>query len=99
MDKNEVINKARNYLKIIEPLISLKKAYLFGSYQQGTANDDSDIDIALFVDRLEEDYLAVLKTLYSARREVDIRIEPHLFLPDEPSSGFDRIIEKEGLLL
>ena len=99
MDKNEAINKARNYLKIIKPLISLKKAYLFGSYQQGTANDESDIDIALFVDHLEGDYLAVLKTLYSARRDVDIRIEPCLSLPDEPSSVFDEVVEREGFLL
>ncbi len=99
MDKNEAVNKARNYLKIIKPLISLKKAYLFGSYLKETADEESDIDVALFVDRLEGDYLGLLKKLYLARREVDIRIEPHLFLPDEPSSGFHEIVEREGFLL
>jgi predicted nucleotidyltransferase len=35
------------YLKVVNEKYALDKAYLFGSYARGTANEDSDIDIAL----------------------------------------------------
>ena len=96
MDKAEAIIKARKYLQIITGFIEVDKALLFGSYQHGNQHKDSDIDIALFVSRPGDDYLTLVKKLYRARRDVDPRIEPHLFISGMDKSGFSDEIEKTG---
>ncbi len=56
----------------------LLKAYLFGSYAKETDRPDSDIDLALIIDNLEDDkqfdFQVQLMLLAS---EFDLRIEPH----------------------
>ncbi len=99
MDKAEAVRKAREYLKIIENTISYRKAFIFGSYASGKADETSDIDIGIFVDSLHEDYLSLLKKLYRARHRVDVRIEPHLFIKGHDPSGFSEDVEKNGFEL
>ncbi len=51
MDKKQAPEAAVKYaifLRKINP--SIKKVYLFGSYAKGTANDKSDIDLAIIFD-------------------------------------------------
>lgn len=56
----------------------LVKAYLFGSYAKGNFNENSDIDIALVLDKLKDnerfDFQVELMLLSS---KFDNRIEPH----------------------
>jgi predicted nucleotidyltransferase len=99
MDKTEAVTKAHKYLRIIEGFIKIDKALLFGSYQHGSQRDDSDIDIALFITSGGEDYSSLVKKLYRARRDVDPRIEPHLFIQGMDRTGFSDEIEKTGELL
>ncbi len=96
MDKTEAVIKARKYLQIITGFLEVDKAMLFGSYQHGNQREDSDIDIALFVSRTGDDYFSLLKKLYRVRRDVDPRIEPHLFISGMDKSGFSEEIEKNG---
>jgi len=56
--------------------MDLKKAYLFGSYAKGIERDDSDIDIALVVGKMD-DFYSVQMQLMRLRRKIDLRIEPH----------------------
>ncbi|MBI2418820.1 MAG: nucleotidyltransferase domain-containing protein [Ignavibacteriales bacterium] len=44
---SQIEQSIAKYLKAVDAKFSLAKAYLFGSYANGTANEDSDIDIAL----------------------------------------------------
>lgn len=54
------------------------KAYLFGSYARNQARPDSDIDLALFIDNLEDDEKFDLQVqLILLASEFDSRIEPH----------------------
>lgn len=96
MDKADAVKKAREYLNNITKFIDIDKALLFGSYQFGHQRDDSDIDIALFVSKPAEDYKVIIKKLFRARRDVDPRIEPHLFIYGLDKSGFAEQIEKTG---
>lgn len=97
MDTDQVIGVVKQYLKKIEPHVPFEKAYLFGSRARGIEEETSDIDIAIFVHSIREDYLGTLKTLYRLRRDVDIRIEPHLFIDGRDPAGFSSEIEKHGI--
>jgi predicted nucleotidyltransferase len=73
-----VIDTAIRYLQVIPESIGMKKAYLFGSYAKGNATNDSDIDIAIVVDEMDN-FFALQMQLMRLRRSVDLRIEPHPF--------------------
>lgn len=57
--------------------------YLFGSHRKGRARRSSDIDVAVVSPRLRkrEDQNRLL--LWQVRRDVDPRIEPHGFTPED----------------
>jgi len=68
----EYINRLkRNYPGV-------RDVYLFGSYARGLADNESDIDIAVVFDELEDTFDMQLR-LMKLRREYDLRIEPHVF--------------------
>lgn len=51
---NKIRNIIENYISVLrENNISIKNAYLFGSYAKGTDTEWSDIDIALVSDSFE----------------------------------------------
>lgn len=77
------------------------KAVLFGSYVDGTPEEYSDIDIGLFVDKLDDnvDYLKLMSSLYHVAMDIDVLIEPHLFIRGEDRSGFGEEVEKTGVVI
>ncbi len=97
MDTSSIIHIAQKYIRIIDPTIPFQKAYLFGSHAEGTAHETSDIDIAIFVNDIRDEYLKELRLLYRLRRDIDVRIEPHLFIEGRDPSGFCEEILKKGI--
>lgn len=78
MDKNDVINIARQYATAIRSKFTFSRIILFGSYAKGNFHEDSDIDIAVVFD----DYSNLVDMqleLMRIRRKIDSRIEPHPF--------------------
>lgn len=57
---------------------------------------DSDIDIAVIVDKLDGDYLDQQARLFKLRRSVDLRIEPVLIEYGQDPSGFLKEIMDTG---
>jgi len=55
------------------------RLYLFGSHARGTAQADSDIDLAVFLDQDEIDGFNEDVQLMRLTRNVDLSIEPHCF--------------------
>jgi len=59
------------------------RVYLYGSYANGEADRDSDIDVAVVSSdlsgRRHEDRLRLMQL----RWDVDLRIEPHPFRPEQ----------------
>ncbi len=96
MDKGQVIELARRYKSIVKDFLPLKDLYLYGSYSKGNFNEDSDIDIAVVVDNLDNDYFADTPLLWKLKRNVSNLIEPVL-LTDDPSNPLYRDILKTGI--
>ena len=101
MDKREVEGNARWFVKAAKKVLEFDKAVLFGSYADGRPEEYSDIDIGLFVSRLDDnvDYLSLMSGLYHEAIEIDVRIEPHLFIRNEDRSGFAEHVEKTGIAI
>ena len=76
MVKKTAINIARKYLAYLPDEMVVRKAYLFGSYAKGNQSDDSDIDIAVIIDNVDNIF-DIQMQLLRIRRKVDLRIEPH----------------------
>lgn len=96
MDKNEVIEKVKKYSDLVSIHFPVKFVILYGSYAQVTAREDSDIDVAVVVKKINEDFLLSEVKLYKLRREIDERIEPILLVEDDDKSGFLEQILKDG---
>src|SRR3989338_8308456 len=82
MSKNEAKKIVEKYAdKLKESKIPFSDIYLFGSFAKDEARKWSDIDVAIFSKREEtDDFIIELGHLL---REVDIRIEPHIFSEDD----------------
>jgi len=77
MDKREVFDIANNYLKyLLQHNYKFEVAYLFGSYAKGTYNNDSDIDIAIVFNELNDRFSTQVQLLMLTTK-FDTRIEPH----------------------
>lgn len=88
MDREKAIENARKYASIVSQYIKAEKIILFGSYAKGTSTEYSDIDVAVIVNELPEDFLGVSKTLNKLTRNIDYRIEPVILEKNDDRSGF-----------
>ncbi len=98
MDKEQAITLAKKYKQIVLDCIPIKALYLYGSYSKGTYSADSDIDIAVIVDHLNDDYFSDTPLLWKLRRKVSNLIEPVLLTEDEGNPLYHDIIES-GILI
>jgi predicted nucleotidyltransferase len=101
MGKNTIIEKVRAYKHLVEVGFPVKidHYYLFGSYAKGTAREHSDIDVALVVEHLGDDY-SVWDTeplLWKLGRQVDCRISPCVIARDTDYADFLKEIQRTGI--
>jgi len=99
MDKREVIDKLINYKLLISKHFDIDKVVLFGSYAKGNQLEDSDIDVAIIVNSVENDFFSYAPLLWKLRREIDDRIEPVLIEKNHDESGFLNEILKTGIII
>lgn len=98
MDKEQVIMLARRYKEMIAGKLPLKALYLYGSYSKGTNKEDSDIDIAVVVEYLSDDYFEDTPLLWKLRRKISNLIEPVL-LTEDLNNPLYCDITKNGILI
>lgn len=98
MDKEQAIKLAKRYKQLILDCLPIKALYLYGSFSKGTNTENSDIDIAVIVERLDEDYFSDTPLLWKLRRKVSNLIEPVLLTEDEGNPLYYDII-KSGILI
>lgn len=98
MDKEQAVALAKKYKQIILDFLPVKAIYLYGSYSKGTHNDNSDIDIAVIVDHVNEDYFSDTPLLWKLRRKVSCLIEPVLLTEDDKNPLYSDII-RSGILI
>ncbi len=94
-----VVEKVRKYAEVVRNDMQVKMIILYGSYARGTGSSNSDIDVAVVVDHIENDYLEQSARLFHLIRGIDTRIEPVLLTVDEDRSGFLSSILKYGEII
>ena len=72
---------------------------LYGSYARGTAKKNSDIDIAVVVEKFRGNYLEASAELFNLVRAVNKRIEPVLLCRENDKSGFLKNVLKHGKII
>lgn len=83
-DKKLIYNKVLQYISLLEDRnIHIFQAHLFGSYAKGTADEWSDIDLALVTDNFIGDSFDFRFMLIKLARNIDPDIEPHPYLTSE----------------
>lgn len=98
MDKEQAIILARRYKEMIAEKLPLKALYLYGSYSKGTNKEDSDIDIAVIVEHLDDNYFEDTPLVWKLRRKISNLIEPVL-LTEDMNNPLYCDITKTGILI
>lgn len=98
MDR-KIIASIRRFAEVVKKEFPVKKIILFGSYANGTEREDSDIDVAVIVDKYNGDIIKANGKLFSLVRSIDIRIEPVLLEMQYDKSGFVQSILKNGKVI
>ena len=91
--------KLKKYIKRVCDYLPIHKAILFGSFARGTQHKDSDIDIAIIVDKIKGNYLEISSKLFDLVWDIDTRIEPVLIEESSDESGFLENILKTGIII
>jgi len=76
---NAIDRTITDYIKLIQKKYSdFESVYVFGSYARGNANQDSDIDLAIIFNDLDDSKrFDVQVQLMLLASQIDTRIEPH----------------------
>lgn len=93
MGKSDVIEIVRQYKKQVLSTLGPASVYLYGSYSKGCARDDSDIDVAVVVPEVKDDFLKTSSLLWSLTWDVNTLIEPVLIDARYPSPLYSDILQ------
>jgi len=98
MDKEQAIKLAQRYKIVVAERLPLKALYLYGSFSKDTYTENSDIDIAVVVEHLNDDYFADTPLLWKLKRKISNLIEPVLLTEDKSNPLYSDIL-KTGILI
>ena len=98
IDKEKAIEIAQKYKALVAKHLPLKALYLYGSYSKGNHTEDSDIDIAVVVERVSDDYFEDTPLLWKLKRKISNLIEPVLLTEDINNPLYVDIL-KTGILI
>lgn len=98
MAEKSVIDKVRRYAEIIRQRVQVEEIFLYGSQATGEPDADSDIDVAVVLKEVpEQNWLELEASLFRLGWDIDLRIEPLLFVEGRDRSGFLRHIRSSGI--
>lgn len=79
-DKQVIYQIINEYIKRLKDnQVGIWRLYLYGSFAKGTQHPNSDIDLAVFLDKEDIDCLKDDLELMKLRWDIDLDIEPHAF--------------------
>ena len=99
MDNREIITKLINYKLLVSKYFDVDQVVLYGSYAKGNQREDSDIDVAVIVNSIDQDFFVYAPLLWKLRRDIDDRIEPVLIEKNKDESGFLKEVMRTGLVI
>lgn len=83
MDKKYAFRITSDYInRLLLNKINIHSAYLFGSFAKGNYHKDSDIDLAIVLDKVQNMFETEIK-LMTLRKNDETLIEPHVFEKDD----------------
>ena len=94
----KAIEIAKEYKALVAKHLPFKALYLYGSYSKGNHTEDSDIDIAVVVERMSDDYFEDTPLLWKLKRKISNLIEPVLLTEDTNNPLYADIL-KTGILI
>ncbi|MBR1807956.1 MAG: nucleotidyltransferase domain-containing protein [Paludibacteraceae bacterium] len=93
MDKAEALNIVRKYKEVISPRFDGKaRVYMFGSYSKGLQKPESDIDVAVVVPSVGDNWLNITRGLWRDVDKVSFLIEPVLLEDCRQSPLYDDVM-------
>jgi len=99
MDKAKIMNNVKRYAQVVYREMSPDAIVLFGSYANGTATEDSDIDIAVIIDNFNGDRLETSAKLCDLTWDIDTRIEPILLDKSKARISFVNEVLRTGEMI
>ena len=73
---DQIMTKINKYIELLNQAnITVEKAYLFGSFARGNADEYSDINVAIISDRFSGVRFDDRRMIVPLRRSIDNRIE------------------------
>jgi predicted nucleotidyltransferase len=99
LDKNAAVNTAVRYAEAVSREFSPAAVILFGSYVNGTPDEDSDIDIGVLFNGFSGDWRKAKSRLWNIAYDVSWDIEPHLLDTAHDPSGFAKHVLATGQVL
>ena len=102
MAEEKVLNIAKHCAVVVRKVMDASSIFLYGSHAKGTATKgtatkDSDIDIAVVVNKVPGDYLDAVSLLWKLTRSIDHDIEPVLLTAADDESGFLQTVQQTGI--
>jgi predicted nucleotidyltransferase len=97
-----VESRALAAVEVLSRLGAVRAAYLFGSHVEGTPDQWSDIDVAIFMEGIEQwDIHQHVAAMALVMEKVGSDVEAHLFpassLDNPPRGGFAQYILRHGI--
>ncbi len=96
MDK-EVIDKVKELAKRAKSFLDFERVVVFGSFSRGEQKEESDIDVAFFVNEISPNHWILSAKLFELVDKIDVRIEPIIISEKSDKSGFAKRILKTGI--
>ena len=79
MAKEEIITIIKKYIDLLNAEgLSVRKAFLFGSYSTGDETNISDIDVMIVSDKFDETDDVAVGKMWRLTRKINTKIEPFL---------------------
>jgi predicted nucleotidyltransferase len=94
-----IAQSVERFLSALRKVRHVEAAYLYGSHVLGGAREWSDIDVAVISPDFQGDLFQERVMLMRLAAQVDDRIEPHPFAPDDftPTNPLAHEIRRTGI--
>lgn len=102
MARREIIELLKRYIALLNAAgIHVSSAFLFGSYSNDTASDESDIDVMIVSDKYDENDDVAVGVAWKLTRRVNSKIEPFLVgtqkFRDDDISPLISMVKTQGI--
>jgi predicted nucleotidyltransferase len=99
---HQIIESIKKFKEKISSDLKIKKVILFGSYSNGSFSEESDIDLCIIAEDVDNSFLATLR-IAPKIIGIDLRIEPLVFsvkdYEENSKFGILKEIKEQGIEL